>query len=498
MKCYLCNENEANSVEHTIPNAIGGKIKATILCRDCNSKYGDSCDAALANSLRFFSNWINHPRDRGNIPDLPCKIIDTDGKEFSIERGASSKEYNSLNRNKHINHGNSLELSFTAFGNDGEQRLRKEYKQTLTNWGKKHGWNKERLTEELQKMEATIAASVKKVEYPQIVTTLRFDGKEVYLSCLKTAMNFYIQRGHDKQYIENAIRIIKDQCNDIFKVANTYYPKDFFPTDSIFHVLYLKGDSKNRKLLCLISYYNVFQSLLLLNKDYDGTDFEEKYCYDIWNEKEINFAKSLNIDTTTIQTVLENENEYLESTQEQVVKMINIFAERFVAGKDFTQTGTQILLDLIQEELKKLVLQDSLLDKQQFAEIITNKLSLRPKELNLLKDKDIKEVVTKIGDFLFEEYLRQKTHFFLSSIISKISTDIIITDIYINKTDIKDLNWDSIKQKILEITKTVKFDDERLNAFIPDSLNNITSNMDSSIAVMKDTIIRFCNCMRTK
>jgi len=492
MKCYICNENEANSVEHIIPNAIGGKIKAKILCRECNSKYGDSCEAALAKSLLLFSNWINHPRDRGSIPNLPCKMIYADGKEVSVEREAASKELNSLNRNEYINHGNSLKHSYTILGKGGVQRFRKEHKKTLMNWGKKHGWSKERLTEALQKTEAILVASRKKIENPSITMTISFGGKEVYLSCLKTAINFYIQKGYNRQYIGNAIRIIKDQSDDIFKVANIYYPKDFFPTNGIFHTLYLKGDSKNRRLLCLISYYSVFQSLLILNTDYAGIDFEERYCYDIWNEKEIKFIKSLDIDTATIQTILENGDEHLKSTQEQIVKITNIFMERFVLDKDTANVGTQILLNLIQEVTKKLALQNRLLDKQQFIKIIKTELSLRPKELSLLRDKDIAKCIDEY-EGLFEEYLRQKTYFNILSIISKRYSEIVVTDIYINKIDAKDLYWDLIKQKVIEDVKAINFDDERLNTFIPDLLNYMVPNIDQIITTMKDTIIRWPN-----
>lgn len=44
-KCYLCGKllNEANSsVEHIIPNAIGGHLKSkNLLCKDCNSNTGE-------------------------------------------------------------------------------------------------------------------------------------------------------------------------------------------------------------------------------------------------------------------------------------------------------------------------------------------------------------------------------------------------------------------------------------------------------------------------
>jgi hypothetical protein len=38
--CILCRSNKPDSKEHIIPDIIGGRIKAKILCRDCNSVMG--------------------------------------------------------------------------------------------------------------------------------------------------------------------------------------------------------------------------------------------------------------------------------------------------------------------------------------------------------------------------------------------------------------------------------------------------------------------------
>lgn len=80
-KCYICEKNEANSIEHIIPNAIGGKLKVKILCERCNSILGETIDASLAKSLLFFSNIVNHSRDNGKIPSMECEIISSDGKK---------------------------------------------------------------------------------------------------------------------------------------------------------------------------------------------------------------------------------------------------------------------------------------------------------------------------------------------------------------------------------------------------------------------------------
>ena len=50
--CALCEiaiTAESDSDEHLIPNALGGRRKVSgFLCRDCNSRTGETWDAALA------------------------------------------------------------------------------------------------------------------------------------------------------------------------------------------------------------------------------------------------------------------------------------------------------------------------------------------------------------------------------------------------------------------------------------------------------------------
>jgi len=41
-KCIYCIENEADSWEHIIPDSIGGRLQAKMLCTDCNSKLGST------------------------------------------------------------------------------------------------------------------------------------------------------------------------------------------------------------------------------------------------------------------------------------------------------------------------------------------------------------------------------------------------------------------------------------------------------------------------
>ena len=73
-RCYLCkNEitDENVSIEHILPNAIGGRLKSSsLICKECNSKFGDTSDACLAKQLEFFANQLNIKRERGSVQNV--------------------------------------------------------------------------------------------------------------------------------------------------------------------------------------------------------------------------------------------------------------------------------------------------------------------------------------------------------------------------------------------------------------------------------------------
>lgn len=69
--CYLCDEfltaaADNISKEHIILNAIGGHLKSKeLLCKTCNSKFGEDADSELANQLLFLSSYLQVKRDSG-------------------------------------------------------------------------------------------------------------------------------------------------------------------------------------------------------------------------------------------------------------------------------------------------------------------------------------------------------------------------------------------------------------------------------------------------
>jgi hypothetical protein len=72
--CALCETTisaESGSEEHLIPNALGGRRKASgFLCRHCNSATGESWDAELAKQLLPLCLLFDISRERGDPPGL--------------------------------------------------------------------------------------------------------------------------------------------------------------------------------------------------------------------------------------------------------------------------------------------------------------------------------------------------------------------------------------------------------------------------------------------
>ena len=81
-KCGVEIDSTNRSREHIILNAAGGRLKSRdLLCKSCNSSFGQSFDAVFAKELNFFANLLNITRDEGN-PQTIKNVQDREGKKL--------------------------------------------------------------------------------------------------------------------------------------------------------------------------------------------------------------------------------------------------------------------------------------------------------------------------------------------------------------------------------------------------------------------------------
>ena len=116
--CYLCKEvlfKENESVEHIIPNSIGGRLKSKkLLCKKCNSKLGTEYDSEVSKmyNLSMIVSGIKKDRikkDRNKkFKTEKLHWEDFHNIRFCIER---NKKGIKINPNNIFNDGNNIFIS---------------------------------------------------------------------------------------------------------------------------------------------------------------------------------------------------------------------------------------------------------------------------------------------------------------------------------------------------------------------------------------------------
>jgi len=227
--CALCGAlltKQADSKEHIIPNAIGGrKTVKGFICKTCNSEKGASWDTELAKQLAHLSLFFNISRQRGNVQPQVYQTIS--GEEILLRPD------------------NSMTLA------------RPEYSETILDTGEVKLSFKARTNEEARK----ILTGVKR-KYPttnididslanQITTHYRpdplhipmtFGGLEAGRSIVKSALALAADVGIAHESCNTALEYLRDSGAPCF---GYYYEKDPIlnrPTGTPLHCVYIKGD----------------------------------------------------------------------------------------------------------------------------------------------------------------------------------------------------------------------------------------------------------------
>lgn len=271
MNCYLCDQplNAANkSIEHVIPNAIGGRIKSgDLLCNGCNSLLGEKFDAILCNQFITIANLLDVSREKGQTPKI--RNLQSNNEQYNLHRGRHielsnpvvtvSQEENQV----HVVARNEKELQTILKG------LKKKYPNLdLTNLEEKITRTRERLKEPL-------------------TGNFSIGGQAFLKSILKILINFYLLKKGDRGLVRLAIYQLKSQ-EKLDKDYVRYYSADNdSESDKIYHTIIVKGTARDKCLFGMIDLFSSFSFLVTLNSNYEGGDFEYKYRWDVCAAKEV-------------------------------------------------------------------------------------------------------------------------------------------------------------------------------------------------------------------
>jgi hypothetical protein len=107
-KCILCLENSIDSLEHIIPESLGGRLQLPILCRKCNSELGSRLisklkkDPSIRLAAKALSNEIQELTDsieEGQVyigKDIKDNLVKHTLKDSKFRIIETKKEDNSL------------------------------------------------------------------------------------------------------------------------------------------------------------------------------------------------------------------------------------------------------------------------------------------------------------------------------------------------------------------------------------------------------------------
>lgn len=273
-KCFICGielTEDNCSVEHIIPNAIGGRLKSKdLICKLCNSKYGENSDAMLAKQMNPIMLLLNAKRERGNIQ--PILIKDKESNSLLFPDG-------------HIEKMGIKEVEVVSHDENGIVLKAKDMK-SLKKYIKRKFPDVD--VEEVIKN----AKFELKYEEPTTMEISICMGGEARQSILKTAIEFFLLKRLPNHDIKEAIEDLKLTNNDRVELFVGQGVTLKYPSESgIYHSILLCCDSFSHKAYVIVEYFGLCQFLVKLTDHYSGTQFNCMYSGSITedeNQKELN------------------------------------------------------------------------------------------------------------------------------------------------------------------------------------------------------------------
>ena len=73
--CFACKKPKDLTLEHIIPQAIGGRLKAKLYCNECNKMFGYTLDKEISKQFGKIGTVLNIKRERGKTQTFEVKEL---------------------------------------------------------------------------------------------------------------------------------------------------------------------------------------------------------------------------------------------------------------------------------------------------------------------------------------------------------------------------------------------------------------------------------------
>lgn len=349
--CFICNTpiTDANaSDEHIILNSLGGRLHSRkLLCKNCNSRLGQKSDAKLSEMLKFAATQLDVKRQRGEN-----QVIHTADEEvYDLAPGCKPVLKKPVVKVEEKDDG-SIRVEMKV-------RSMQEARSQLKALKKKYPFI------DIEKIMSSAKTEKKFIGKP-ILVPVEFNGRQVFPSIMKTALEFYLERDGERAHIVHLIPYLLEQKEVDF--CWYYYPEQPVVTvaeDEICHILCVKGDAKEGILYGYVDLFGILQCLVLLNDHYTGADFSESYIYEVIQMKEFSRQISLSLSRSDIlKLVSGNEAFWVDG----LIRQMKLFQKK--AGEINRNRITDVMWERALENSLKQYPEDILITEEMIKELL--------------------------------------------------------------------------------------------------------------------------------
>lgn len=315
-KCYMCDTDligSNSSKEHILPNAIGGrKTSNDLLCRKCNSNFGEGIDAEFAQQFLSLTSLLGVKKQRGDTVTLK-NIKTQSGENYNLVDGRTPTLPHPL-----------VQVVKDADGKTNlhiETRTEAEMKKKLQELSKKYGFDPIELFKKINSKQSHLTEP--------LIFDLKVGGGSTFRSITKTLLNFYLVEGGDRKYALPIVPYLKKEKE--LALINGYAlttPPYELGDSEVVHVLYIVGDTEHKTLYGYIELFSTFSYVVLLSNMYEGEAFTRTYCIDPLIGIEVEKVVTLNVPHELLRNQQNFDHFNPKIVEEKLNRLMRIIQER--------------------------------------------------------------------------------------------------------------------------------------------------------------------------
>lgn len=355
-KCEIIIDDKNYSSEHIILNACGGRLKSDkLLCKKCNSDFGNSFDSELANDLNPLANLLRINRDRGFPQKIEGKGV-YNGLEYYLEHDGkiSLKKPIIIENDIHNDDISKRKINVKALNKKNLNQVLKGLKRKYPDL-------------DILKAEEEINHKNELFDEPLNIK-MSIGGSDTFKSITKTAINFYILNGGKRNEIKHLFNYLDGKEN--LEIVWFYYSNlnvYEYKNDEITHVLKIVGKADEKILYAYVELFNTHCFIIKLSENYSEPDMDVDYIFNIHNN-EVNFnLTTLDLSRKELINLFikKEEKPYLKM-QDRANRVLNI-AHKNDIKRELSKSIDKILNKHIGEKMNDTILKQL---EDEFARII--------------------------------------------------------------------------------------------------------------------------------